>query len=89
MHHFAKDYLTDKTVFADKIFQDRPYYRDIWQTQSLELFTPCKAVKGELFALKQRFQAFRDLFSSAVPTVRQPIESFFNLLNEKNINSKS
>ena len=33
--------------------------------------------------LKQRDKAARDLFSQAVSKVRQPIESFFNWLNEK------
>lgn len=77
------DYLTDKTVFADKIYQDRSFYQEKWQKQRLELLTPCKAVKGEPTVLKQRFQAFRDLFSASVSSVRQPIESFFNWLNEK------
>ena len=77
------DYLTNKTVFADKIYQDVPFYQDKWRTQRLEVLTPCKAVKGEPLVLKQRFKAFRDLYSSAVSTVRQPIESFFNWLNEK------
>lgn len=77
------DYLTDKPVFADKIYQDVPFCQDKWQSHRLQMLTPCKAVKGEPLVLKQRFQAFRDLFSSAVSTVRQPIESFFNWLNEK------
>lgn len=77
------DYLEDKTVYADKIYQDGPFYQDKRETQRLELLTPCKAVKGEPLVLKQRFQAFRDLYSKAVSIVRQPIESFFNWLNEK------
>ncbi len=33
--------------------------------------------------IKQRDKAFNDLFSSAVSKIRQPIEAFFNWLNEK------
>ena len=38
---------------------------------------------------KEREKAYNDLFSTAVSRVRQPIESFFNWLNEKNKYSKS
>ena len=47
------------------------------------MLTPVKAVRGESEVEKQRNKAFNDLFSTAVSKVRQPIESFFNQLNEK------
>ena len=40
-------------------------------------------IKGEPEVIRQREQAARDIFSQAVSKVRQPIESFFNWLNEK------
>ena len=47
------------------------------------MLTPHKEIKGEPEVIKQREKAARDLFSQAVSKVRQPIESFFNWLNEK------
>ena len=47
------------------------------------MFTPIKAVKGKTFELKQRDFAFENRFSKEVLTIRQPIESFFNWINEK------
>ena len=51
-------------------------------TTSFKMFTPVKAIKGEPQTITQREKAARDLFSAAVSKVRQPIESFFNWLNE-------
>ncbi|KAA4984908.1 transposase [Bacteroides fragilis] len=47
------------------------------------MFTPVKAIKGEQQVIIQREKAARDLLSSAVSKIRQPIESFFNWLNER------
>lgn len=46
------------------------------------MLTPVKAIKGQSEQEKQRNKAYNDLFSTAVSKVRQPIESFFNWLNE-------
>lgn len=51
--------------------------------KKLSLFTPAKVIKGELSEVTQREKAARDLFSTAVSKVRQPIEALFNWLNEK------
>jgi len=40
-------------------------------------------IKGLTEKIKQRNKAFNDLFSCPVSKVIQPIESFFNWLNEK------
>ena len=53
------------------------------------MLTPVKAIKGEEPVITQREKAGRELFSTAVSKVRQPIEAFFNWLNEKNKYSKS
>lgn len=45
------------------------------------MLTPHKEIKGEIEVLKQRKKVARDLFSHS--KARQPIESFFNRLNEK------
>ena len=47
------------------------------------MLTPVKLSKGEADCIRQRKKAFRDLFGAAVSTVRQPVESFFNWVNEK------
>ncbi|MDO5421810.1 MAG: transposase, partial [Bacteroides sp.] len=53
------------------------------QEQGVTMLTPVKAIKGKDPVITQREKAERDLFSTAVSKVRQPIESFFNWLNEK------
>ena len=46
------------------------------------LLTPIKDKKGWEAVWKQKDLAFNDLFNKAVSTVRQPIESLFNWINE-------
>lgn len=53
------------------------------QEQGVTMLTPVKAIKAEALVITQREKAGRDLFSTSVSKVRQPIESFFNWLNEK------
>lgn len=73
-------YLSGKTVLADKIYSDFSFFNE---SNPVKVLTPHKEIKGEPEVLKQREKAARDLFSQAVSKVRQPIESFFNWLNEK------
>lgn len=47
------------------------------------MLTPVKAIKNQSEWEKQFDKAWNDLYSKAVSTVRQPIESFFNWLIEK------
>jgi hypothetical protein len=47
------------------------------------MLTPVKGVKNQPENIKAWDKAFNDLFSTAVSTVRQPIESLFNWLIEK------
>ena len=78
------DYISDTVIFGDKIYSDFEYFNDERkQKQNIEMFTPVKAVKGQSEQERQSSQAYNDLFSTAVSRVRQPIESFFNWLNEK------
>ena len=69
-----------KTVLADKIYSDFSFFDE---SNPVKVITPHKEIKGEPEIPKQREKAARDLFSQAVSKVRQPIESFFNWLNEK------
>lgn len=78
------DTLSDRTIFADKIYSDFSYFnQEKTEKQNLTLYTPVKGIKGLSEELKQRDNAYNDLFSKAVSKVRQPIESFFNWLNGK------
>ena len=78
------DNIFSKVILGDKAYSDKEYFNDNKRkTQDIEMLTPIKGIKGQTQEVKQRDKAFNDLFSSAVSKVRQPIESFFNWLNEK------
>lgn len=78
------EHVRHRTVFGDKAYSDLAYFDEQKrQQQSMEMLTPVKAIKGESEVERQRKKAFNDLLSTAVSRVRQPIESFFNWLNEK------
>ena len=72
--------VQERRVLADKIYSDFSFFNE---SNPVKVLTPHKEIKGEPEVLKQREKAARDLFSQAVSKVRQPIESFFNWLNEK------
>ncbi len=78
------DKIFSKVILGDKAYSDKEYFNcNKRKTQDIEMLTPIKGIKGQTDEIKQRDKAFNDLFSSAVSRVRQPIESFFNWLNEK------
>lgn len=78
------DHIYNRTIFGDKIYSDFEYFDQYKKrSQNIEMLTPVKGIKGQSDQEKQRNKAFNDLFSTAVSKVRQPIESFFNWLNEK------
>lgn len=77
------DCLTNRTIIADKAYSDQELHEKLLSFQACELITPVKNIKGMLAVTKQFEQAFNDLFSSAVSRIRQPVESFFNWLQEK------
>jgi hypothetical protein len=78
------DAIANRTCFGDKIYSDFKYFNQEKTTiQKIEMQTPVKAIKGEPVEITQRNRAFNDLFSAAVSKIRQPIEAFFNWLNEK------
>jgi len=78
------DEILNRTIFGDKIYSDFEYFNEQKrQKQNIEMLTPVKAVKGQSEEQKQRDKAYNDLFSTAVSKVRQPIESFFNWLEER------
>jgi hypothetical protein len=74
--------VQDKVIFADKAYIDKNMQYSLLQNRS-ELFTPVKYPRGVSECIKQRFKAADDLFSRAVSSIRQPIESLFSWLLEK------
>ncbi|GHV60694.1 transposase [Bacteroidia bacterium] len=77
------DDIFNRTFFGDKIYGDKDFWHDKQISNQLEMLTPIKGLKGQTEQEKQRNKAFVDVFSSAVSSVREPIESLFNWLIEK------
>jgi hypothetical protein len=78
------DNICDTFIFGDKMYSDFEYFNEERkQKQHIEVFTPVKAIKGQSEQERQHRKACNDLFSAAVSKVRQPIDSFFNRMNEK------
>jgi hypothetical protein len=75
--------LYNRTLFADKAYANKEFWMQLKQTNNLTMLTPVKGIKGQSDWEKQYDKAWSDLYSTAVSTVRQPIESLFNWLNEK------
>jgi hypothetical protein len=75
--------MYDRTFIGDKIYGDKAFWQGKQKSNQLEMLTPIKGVKGQTEQEKQRCKAYVDLFSAAVSSVREPIESLFNWLIEK------
>lgn len=75
--------IPNRTFFGDKIYNDANFFEDLAINVNSTMLTPVKGVKGQPEVIKQRDKAANDLFSTAVSTVRQPIESLFNWLIAK------
>lgn len=79
---FRQDWATipNRTFFGDKIYNHKEFFEDMAVNANSIMLTPVKGVKGLPDVIRQRDKAADDLFSKAVSTVRQPIESLFNWL---------
>jgi hypothetical protein len=73
--------LMNRLVFADKAYIAKDL-KEIMEKLESQILTPVKLVKGECQAVRNFKKAADSLFSTAVSRVRQPIESFFNWLND-------
>ena len=70
--------ITNRFVVGDKAYADQPLNKETMKNQNTEIITPIKKKK------KQEYRdAADELYNTAVSRIRQPIESFFNWLNEK------
>lgn len=79
---FKQDWanIPNRTFFGDKIYNDVDFFENLAINNNAVMLTPVKGVKGQPEVIKQRDKAANDLFSTAVSTIRQPIESLFNWL---------
>lgn len=73
----------DRVFFGDKIYKDEDWFEAFERQTGSIMLTPVKTVKGMSDKIKQFNKAAADLWSKAVSTVRQPVESLFNWLIEK------
>lgn len=70
--------LQDGELYGDKIYADAELVERLARRQNVGLYTPIKKKKGQKeLALTDR------VYSEIVSGVRQPIESFFNWVQEK------
>lgn len=76
-------HIENRVFFGDKIYMDHDLNQQMVIEQDSEMYTPVKGVKGMPDIIKQRLKAADDLFSAAVSSIRQPIESIFNWLIDK------
>lgn len=74
--------LSHRIIVGDKAFRDKKLDQRVRQNGG-ELITAVVYQDNIQRALRQRTQAADDLYSAAVASIRQPIESFFNWLIEK------
>ena len=75
--------LVDHNFYGDKIYHNKEWFEVLDSRQNSKMFTPVKAIKGTCDRMRQFDRAANDLYSKAVSTIRQPIESLFNWLIEK------
>jgi len=75
---FVLDGVRNIDVFGDKMYKDGDWEAKMQTENNVTMYTPVKLKKGQ-----ERLDSADSLFSSAVSRVRQPIESFFNWLQEK------
>ena len=77
------DSIYDRVIWDDKIYFDQPHFEVKSVEQNIQMLTPIKLVNGEAECIRQWEKAYRGIYSASVSKVRQPVESFFNQINEK------
>ena len=75
--------IYNRSFYGDKIYRDAELLERMESMHNSRILTPIKAIKGQPEVLRQRDKAANDLYSRAVSSVRQPIESLFNWFIEK------
>lgn len=72
--------ITNRILLGDKIYINQQLNQQLLENQNSQILTPVKPPSRQCLRLKQFDKAADDLFSRAVSSIRQPIESFFNWL---------
>lgn len=75
--------ISNRKFYGDKIYHDSELIENMDNIYNSKILTPVKAVKGQSEMTRHWNKAADDLYSKAVSTIRQPIESLFNWLIEK------
>jgi hypothetical protein len=75
--------IPNRTFYGDKIYSDAELFQDMEKNFNSRILTPVKAVKNQPEVIRQHDKAANDIFSRAVSSIRQPIESLFNWIIEK------
>jgi hypothetical protein len=75
--------MENRQFFGDKIYRDANFFANMEKNQHSFMFTPVKAVRGQTQWETQMDRAYNGILSTAVSSIRQPIESLFNWLIEK------
>lgn len=75
--------VENRTFYGDKIYHNQEWFAQFYANCHSEMLTPVRAVKAMAAPTKQWNKAADDLYSRAVSAIRQPIESWFNWLQEK------
>lgn len=75
--------IPNRSFFGDKIYIDSKFFEQLTINAHSFMLTQVKGAKGQPEIIKQQNKAADDLFSKAVSTIRQPIESLFNWLIAK------
>ncbi len=74
-----KSVLRSGMYYGDKIYFDGPWFKGM-ANWGVMMRTPVKLKQGDSAAIRQYKKAADDLYSRAVSSIRQPIESLFNWL---------
>lgn len=77
----SKDILENiynRKIFGDKIYFVEEYNKKLLNENNSLIISPIKKTKGQILQ-----NAADNLYSTAVSSIRQPIESLFNWINEK------
>lgn len=69
--------IYNRNIIADKAYADQKLNQKLQNEHNSQIIALIKTKKGVPIALKEFDLAFNDLYSTAVSTIRQPVESFF------------
>ena len=75
--------IENTTFYGDKIYYNKDWFEQFNKEYNSQMYTPVKGVKDMPERQKQWNRAADTLYSKAVSSIRQPIESLFNWLIEK------